>query len=287
MDKRQKTGGEHKSGGGLEHFFSRIAEDFHRFWRPVAAVVVILVAGFLVYQNYAVRRDTHFKATWKALSELPRVHPMMSEEQREEQLRDVIEECRRLLAEQWKTRATPWVLLRLGNAHLKLGEPEAAAVAFDRVKEEYKNHHVYHLALPNLAVSLEQVGDHDEAAGIYEILISEEPDNPFWAVAAGRNYELAGDRDAAINAYRKAVRKAADKEVARHKLEVVDFRVSVLEREGDLLQALPEPLEPLPGPEDIQPDIPTEAPDPEIVPELEDVPDQPLLDAEPPEAEPE
>jgi len=299
MVDRQKTTKEHESNDVMHRLFSRVTANFQKYWRLIALVISVVIIAVLAYQNYNVRRESHYEAKWRALNAMPNVNPMMEGEQRMEALGEIVEESNRLITEHWRTRATPWVFLTLGNAYLELGEPESAANAYERIREDYSDHYLYLQALPNLAVALEQTDDYSAAADLYDILAEEDPLNPAWRVAAGRNREFAENRDAAIAAYEEAVERASDLEIAKNELELAEYRIAVLKRGGEFLAPPPEPSAPvvpeevdpdeMPVPEEMPEELPVESPVDEPAPEEmpEELPDEPPVDEPAPEEMPE
>lgn len=240
MNARHQTGKKHKSDDVLEQLLSRTATYFQKYWRPVGLVLALVAVSLIGYQHYVSRRGSELELTWAEYAELPQVHPLMPEEQRREELRSIAEQCRRLLAERWETVATPWVLLRLGTAYLELGEPESAISPLERITKEYSDHYVYRLALPNLAAALEQSGEYRRAFDQYKTIAEKEYGNPVRWIDAGRNMELAGEREAAIEAYETAFDKTNENGFKRDRWELAEFRLKTLQRGGELLSPPPE-----------------------------------------------
>ncbi len=264
MSDRHRTGGQHGTGDVLERLLSATTDGLQKYWRPAALALAIVIVSFLAYVNYTGRRRAELEQTWAALSQMP---PMLPGQVPDEELRTVADECRRLLAGR-RTAATPWVLLKLGNVHMELGEAEAAAGAYGRIKEAYPDHYVYLPALRNLGAALELEGEYRRAAAAYEIVAEQASGAAFRWIDAGRNWELAGEREAAIAAYERAKEQAAGARIENHYRDLAAFRLATLQRDGEPLTPLPPPVVHLPeveGPRaDVIPSMPPfiELPDP-------------------------
>ncbi len=251
MSDRHQTGGQHGTGDVMERLLSATTVGLRKYWRPAALALAIAIVAFLVYINYTGRRRAEREQTWAALSQMPAVMPGQV---RDEELRTVADECRRLLAGR-RTAATPWVLLKLGNVYMELGQTEAAAGTFGRIKEAYPDHYVYLPALRNLGAALEQEGEYRRAAAAYAIVAERAPGAAFRWIDAGRNLELAGEIEAAIAAYERAKEKVADAQIENNHRELAEFRLATLQRDGEPLTPLPPPVVRLPAVEGPRADV--------------------------------
>ncbi len=284
MNTHQKTRHSHTSDDLFQGISSSFSTYFNKYWRPVALVLALIVISAVGYQSYVGRRNTEFETTWNSLAALPDVDPSMDENQQLEALRTIVSECQQLLADRWTTRATPWVLLRLGGAHLELGEPQTAADAFKRIINEYEGHYVYSLALPNLATAFEHMEDYEQAAQIYLLAAEDNRGSaPDW-VAVGRSREFAGDRDGAVAAYEKAMELAGDMPRSADYHRMAQFRVKTLARGEELLSPPPPPTPPEPEEDEDEKEEMMREVSPEIVPE--DFMQEQPLEQEPVEEEP-
>ena len=151
---KQEHGHGHKHNEGLEKAINITTEYLKKYWRPTALAIAVILVAVISWQSYANRKASEFQLTWAALAELPSPHPFMQPDEKAEMIKNNIETCQRLLSERWNTEATPWVMLRLANAHLELGEPAPAVELLTQIKREYPHHHAYSLAVPKLAGAL-------------------------------------------------------------------------------------------------------------------------------------
>ena len=198
----------------------------------VAALIVLL--GYRGYRNKALSEQVE---SWEALAALPSVQPEFLEpEEADERLREVIQRCRGILDERWKTDATPWVMLRLANAQRSAGLYKDAQEICRQLAEQYPSHYATGVAAASRAALLEETGQFGEAALAYEELARLRREGSAYWPDAGRNWEMAGDKDAAVRAYEMV----ADKEG----FTVAASRLKNLTAGRPLLTAPPPPPEP-------------------------------------------
>jgi len=219
----------------LERLLPRLRQAAERYGLYVGAVLVAVLVGLLVHQGYRNRLRREKAAMWQALWEMPPVPPAAEDEDSRRLLEQVVARCQEMLRRGWGTDATPWLLLKLANAQRALGRLEEAAASYRRLLEQYPNHEAGRLAAEGNAAVLEQKGDYEAAARAYEEMAR--PGGPQFWVDAGRSWELAGEREAAISAYRRAVKTPGSADSQAGKLAA--WRLSELELGKPLLSSPP------------------------------------------------
>jgi len=231
----------------LEHVLALVKRWWEEHGRIVLVLLVVVLGALLGYNAYRNKREQDDRAGWEALSRLPSsiYLLMLPQEQSEQECAAIIKECEEILDSRPTTAATPWVLLKLANAHYWSGHLSEAEKFCRRVLENYPHSAAAGMARPVLAAVLEDAGRHDEAAELFERLAAQRTGEPSYWLDAARNRELAGQVESARKDYRTFV-EAGRKEypqllaLARRRLKGLD--------EGRLLSVPPAP-EPADEPE--------------------------------------
>jgi len=208
-----------------------------------AVAVLVVLFGYRGYRSKALSEQAE---SWQALAALPSVqHEFLTPEANEKLLTQIIQGCRGILDTRWKTDATPWVMLRLASAQRSAGLYQDALETCSRLAKEYSSHYAAGVAAESRAGLLEETGQYKEAALAYEALARlHREGSPYWP-DVGRNWELAGDREAAIHAYEMV----ADKEG----FVISASRLKSLKAGKPLLVAPPPPPPPAPSAEGVPP----------------------------------
>jgi len=200
----------------FERLLARARQAAGRYGAYALAAALVLVVALLVHHNYRARLRREQARAWQELSEMPGLSPNDGTPEWQEQTRQIISRCKSMLADRWETDATAWVLLKLANAQRAAGELEDALQSYRRLRQEYEGHYAATLTGPNVAGLLEEMGRYREAAAAYEEIAREQGGRSRLWLDAGRSWELAGEREAAIRAYRQIAGSAdeADNEAA-------------------------------------------------------------------------
>jgi len=215
-----------------------------RWWgehgRIVLVLSVVVLGALLGYNAYRNKRERDERASWEALSRLPSPAYLLtlSQEQSEQERAGIIKECEDILDSRPRTAATPWVLLKLANAHCRSGHLSEAERFCRRVLENYPRSGAARMARSVLAAVLEDAGRHSEAAELFERLATRRAGEPLCWLDAARNRELAGQVELARKDYRAFVEAGTEEHpqllaLARHRLKSLD--------EGQLLSVPPAP----------------------------------------------
>ncbi|MCK4374423.1 MAG: tetratricopeptide repeat protein [Candidatus Brocadiae bacterium] len=225
-----------------------------KWWQEHGRIVLVLsvaaLAALLEYNAYKNKREQDELASWEALSRLPpsTYLLMLPEEQSEQERARIIEECQSILDSQPTTTATPWVLLKLANAHYQSGRLSEAQESYRRVLEKYPRSAAAGMAGPALAAALEDGAQHARAAELFEELAARQGSNLLYWLDAARNRELAGQVELARKHYQAFVQAAGEEypqfaTLAQHRLKSLE--------NGQLLSVPPAP-EPWTEPEGLE-----------------------------------
>mgnify|MGYP006292662791 CR=1 FL=1 len=107
----------------LHQAWEWFSEHGEQYVRPALIGLVVLIGGLLLYRSYRNKYAAERVQTWQQISELPPLPSSLMRQENPEAAREkIIRQCRQILSERWNTRATPWVLLKLGNAQLAAQE---------------------------------------------------------------------------------------------------------------------------------------------------------------------
>jgi len=256
-------------------------------------VLVAVVAVLLAYGSWHNKARSARDLTWKALSALPAADPFMLQADSQQLLEHTISRCEKILQERWRTDATPWVLLRLGSAQQAAGYVSEALNTYRRLADRYPDHTATSMSAPNLAAVLEQTGDYEAARRQYEELANEGGQRSPWWIDVGRTCELAGRRDAAMEAYGRLAPEdngekqpeAEDAGEPARDFPLARWRLSRLRSGKPLLAAPPGPTVPPQPAQEPQPSELTPYPLPEIGPGAGGVQPPERLEPEAEEAE--
>lgn len=231
--------------GSLHELQEAIHDYAQQYWRHVLVALLSVAVVLVGYHSWRKTRRTERAQTWQKLNELPPLSSLMFRQDRVEQQRKIIEQCKDLLTNRWETPATPWVLLKLANAQLAAERTLAAHQTLQRLRRDFPDHYATRMASQVRAAVMEDMGNYEEAAQLYKQLAREGgKDSPFW-VDTGRAWEMAGRREMAQDAYRKVA--SLDKAEGADQFPMASFRLKVLKQGGELLSPPPEPPAP-PGP---------------------------------------
>jgi len=255
----------------FENFTAGMEEGLRRYWRQGLVVIAAIVLALLGYRAYAGKAEMERSATWDEMDKMPVVGFYMWQGNPDDISREVISQCEKLLSERWKTDATPWVLLKLGNAQRALRQHEDALKTYERLEREYKNSYAAWLAVPARAAELEETERFDVAARLYEKIAAEGAKHSRFWLDAGRAWELARNREKAINAYKNL----ADVKGGEERDEVT----LAADRLKQLTAGQPMLTPPPPPPPPPLPERPKELPGPVI--EEPKPPGQPPVEPEP------
>ena len=211
--------GSRSSDEVFETLFAHAKRFLQRHGRRVLMVTAAALVVLLAYRGYRNKAGKEQVESWKELATLTAVQDVFLEpEEANRLLMEVIRGCEAILDRHWKSDATPWVLLRLANAQRLAGFHKHALETYRRLEKEHPSHYATSFAALNLAGVLEDMGRFEEAARAYEALARQGGENSVFWVDAGRSWEMAGNRDAAVRAYQGV----ADKEgfaLAAYRLE--------------------------------------------------------------------
>jgi hypothetical protein len=231
----------------FESLLARGKEFLTRYLRVSLIGVAVVLGVVLVIVSYHSKLNSERAETWRVLSEMPVLNTMFLDEPSAAQVRKaVIEQCRQALKTRWKTDATPWVLLKLAATLQASRLFEESLAVYGQLEKEYPLHYATGLAAEGRAALLEEMGRFEEAARTYESLTGKGEYPRFWLDAA-RSWELAGNRDAALRAYREVT--AAQQGVGPIELDMAQVRLKSL-ADGKPLLALPPPP-PAPAPKEL------------------------------------
>ena len=204
----------------------------------ILAGVAVLVIALIVLHSYQSKARRDEAKVWQELGQMPPLSRRDLQPASDEDLQQIIGQCQRLLKESWKTNATAWVLLKVANAERAAGRFEDALKSYEQLQRDYPEHYATRLAAASHAGVLEETGRHKEAAAAYEQLAGRRVQDAHFWLDAGRSWELAGEKDAAMQAYRRLVESAGGSPSEASELAVA--RVSELAR-GEALLAVPPP----------------------------------------------
>ncbi|MFW6044541.1 MAG: tetratricopeptide repeat protein [Planctomycetota bacterium] len=210
----------------------RIINLGRHYGRHVLVVLIVAIAVLIGYHNWHQTRHEQKAATWKELGQLPNIQTLDSSEDKGEELQKIEQTCTQILTERWETDATPWVMLKLARVRIASDNIEAARETLQTLLEDYPQHQASEMASRMLAGVMEQLGEYKQAARLYETLVERQDDTDFW-MDAGRAWEMAGDRDRALDAYDEFLETNDDSPVA-------SFRYARLKNGAELLSPPPE-----------------------------------------------
>ena len=235
----------------------RLGKDLiGRYGRPVAVCVAVVAIALLVHRIYTIKRSSEERSSWQELSAIPGITLPMSlaGEDGIAQVKQLAKRCQQILDSHWETSATPWAFLKLGNLQYSAGLLADATTTYQRLIGDHPGHVAAETARSCLAALLEDRGLYNESAELCLHLAEQTSQNAAFFLHAGRNYELAGNREKARESYLLLLGKQA--EDAADSREVAEWRLGRLEK-GELFSLPPPPhLEavPIPGTESEIPD---------------------------------
>jgi predicted negative regulator of RcsB-dependent stress response len=206
-------------------------------WHILVAAVAIAVA-VVGWRGYRGRLEADERATWSQLAGLPEVSPWMPAEDAKKLRTEVIRRCEDLLQNNWKTSATPWVVLRLAREELSAGNARDAARHARRLVEEYAEAPAGKLAGRLYGCALEEQKEFRAAGEWFSGQAGRMPE-AFRATLlwdAARNYEAAGMKDEARAACEKLLALGPEPELER----LAQWRLSAMALEREPV-SLPEP----------------------------------------------
>jgi len=226
----------------FERLLERLTHSTGRYWRHALAAAAAVVVVLLAYRAYMSKAALERAQTWEELSAMRVVDAGPWRPDANDVNRDIVLRCQQMLNMRWKTDATPWVLLTLGNAQRSLGLYEDALKSYDRLRTEHKEHCASALAAQPRAAALEELGRFDAAALAYEGLAKEEGEESTFWLDAGRAWELARNRQAATQAYGRLAKLADSTD--REEAALAAYRMDQLVRGQPMLTPPPPPLVP-------------------------------------------
>ncbi|KPK65967.1 MAG: hypothetical protein AMK73_01385 [Planctomycetes bacterium SM23_32] len=193
----------------LDHVLEHVKTFLAKNGLHVALVVGLLAVAVVGYRTLSLRHQTETLTQWDAVGGSPQVAAMLFGAEAAAGLRKhAIERCRDLLETEPKTKATPWLLLKLAGLYAQDGQWAAAADACRRLTAEYPESPAMAPGRGLLAVVLEQMGRYEEAAAAYEALAASGATRHL--LSAGRDRELAGQPEAARELYRRLTADEVD-----------------------------------------------------------------------------
>lgn len=214
----------------LENIFSYLRQAAHSYGRMVVAAGVAVVLVVVGVQTYRSRVQSESAVSWAKIGRLEN-YAQQKGKQKGKQLDSAIKEYETMLEKRWETSATPWILLKLGNARREAGRLNEALSAYRRLREEYGNSMAASMAAPALAGTLEEMGRYEEAAREYEKLAAKENDARYY-LNAGRCWQLSGAFEKAKKDYQRAREEAGSERTEIS--ELAEFGLNAVAR-GDKL----------------------------------------------------
>jgi len=261
----------HQEPDVFENFLERSSQFVQQYWRHGIMIVAVIVLVLLGYRAYTHKGTLELAQTADQLNALPMVGPQMWGPDPDEAARAAIAGCKQILSTRWETDATPWVLLKLANAQRSLGLHDEALKTYDRLRREHETHQATRLAAAPRAATLEDARRYEEAALAYEGLAGQQGNSSAHWVDAGRAWELAHNREAAIEAYSKlaawALQAGAEAQ-GRQEAAVATDRLDHLAGGQPMLAPPPQPpLPQTPALPDLPPPDEPAIPTPDVAPE--------------------
>ena len=222
----------------LEKLFERYRAPLRRYGRFVLLGLAAVIVALLAYGQRNAKARSEQVQSWQGLGDLPPADLLSFDPERSAQLRrQVIERCNRMLKDRWETDATPWIMLKLGNAQQSAGLHKEALETYRKLKDRFPDHLAATLAERDRVAALEEMGRYVQAARACEALAAKHgEDLRFW-LDAGRCWELAGNTQAALGAYEKLC--GMPDKAHQEDLEMAAARLKRLRRDQPALLALP------------------------------------------------
>jgi predicted negative regulator of RcsB-dependent stress response len=217
----------------MENIIHAVQSFAQRHWRHVMVILLVVIAGLVVYQRWRSKTDAELAKTWHTLNEMPPVQSLRYRRNGQKKLNNVISQCKSMLTERWTTSATPWMLLKLANAQTQAGRLRAADKTLKTLHTDFPEHYATQMSQAIRGGVKEEIKEYKQAARTYaDLARRQKGDSSRW-VDAGRAWELAGKKKRALSAYQKAMERSdSPSSLAR-------FRHTVISRTGELLPALP------------------------------------------------
>ncbi len=200
--------------------------------------VGVIFLGVLGYQYYTLSREAETLQDWRALGGIPgNFQLLFTPSPGSEQMRkEAVAACRRILQTGSETSAHPWVMLRLASLLAGGEQWEEAAETYRQLLEEYPDGQAAKTALPGYAAVMEEMGDYERAAALYEELAA--GDRKLHLFDAARCRELNGELEAAQALYRNFLQTPPADQLG----DLARSRLTALAR-GEVLQPPPRPPE--------------------------------------------
>lgn len=229
----------------MQDLLQAVQSAAERHWRHLLVVLLAIIAVLLGYHNWRSRKDAELAETWRALNQMPPIQSLRYQQDRQKRLDEVITKCKSILSERWDTSATPWVLLKLGNAQIQAERMLAADKTLATLQRDFPEHYAAKMAQTIRGGVKEDIKEYEKAARIYsEVARQQAGESDQW-VDTGRAWEMAGKKKLALSAYDKILDDNSGLSLAR-------FRRNIIIRTGELLPSLPPRPEPEKRPEGVE-----------------------------------
>ncbi len=193
--------------------------------------VAIIVAIVLPITLYKQKRKNDFYEVWSRIWRISNeaATPKEGEQKNSvDSLNAYISEYTFLKDNLAATKATPWLLLELGNAQYKAKKFDDAILTYKEFIEKYKQHPLVPIIRQSLGYAFEEKGELEEAIKQYEAILQDD-DAPYLkaeaSLDAGRCYEKLEQKDPALTAYKNAIDTSPESyfaKMARYRLEDIE-----------------------------------------------------------------
>ena len=142
----------------------RFHNDFHRY--PLLIVISCILTTLCIFSVDASSIKTSYK-----YQEIKRLHKMTLQESEPAGLNMLIQKSRTFIAEHPKYKRIDQVYYIFGNALTKAGNAEEAVKAYQQLVENYPKATYFALALLEMGLAYDRLGQHDKADAAYHQLI--------------------------------------------------------------------------------------------------------------------
>jgi TolA-binding protein len=184
----------------------------------VGLIVALLIAIPTGVWMFTEKRRSASEYTWHRMSQINDELHAAEESELKDVLSESIEAYIDIKTNQSTTDATPWLLLRLGNAQYDAGKFDGAIETYREVIKKYPNHFTIPLARLSLGYAYKEKGMLKDALQQFEEIKKTE-ELPFIktqrALDMGLCYEKLGSTDMAKKAFNEAIELSPGTDAAR------------------------------------------------------------------------